>query len=425
MNQEAFYTKQYKQEKKKLLQDYEEKISNINAIIKKEEKEKNILSKELSDQKESLMSENDNLIAKKRFDLEKLRIEYDRVEKEFEKVKQELNNDIHSKRQEVKRYEEDKKTYLTTLMTTEDEINKISKEIAEYINEQKDKEQTIKEKNEIERNLFKENQELEKFKFVLNYKIKELQHQKDPKENKLQHLEKQAKDMDREIKNFEFAQRNYLIELTTNNEIMNLHEKQIVECEKGIEKLKHYKKLFMQALYQANKKATNPKQIKKRIVELKGWFLDKEYIDHLEKTNEDSDYETQREFLEENNKNNKDKIRSTQKLHNQDHEKLMREEKDLIRNVNYLKREQHEIKLKDFNNLEQKDYSMRGKSKNKETVPVFSNGSSHINQKEKNVKNQLYEIEKEIAIVNNKKREIKKLMEKLTNLNMKKKNLKK
>jgi len=417
-NQEINQLKLYKTEKKRLDQEYEDQIISININIKERENQKEKLNRELTDEKEKLMSDNDNNIARKRYELEKLRIEYDRVEREFSRHKNEMNNDILKKKKEVKNKEETKNTERNDLQEMQNTNDKIAKEIRELSAEKKDKDQTIKEKSAIERDLFKENQELEKFKFVLNYKIKELQHEKDPKENKLQQLEKQAKDMDREIKNFEFAQRNYLIELTTNNEIMNLHEKQIIECERGIERLKHYKKLFKQALFQASLKAGSYKHLKRRIVELKKWFLDKDYIEQLEKTSDDSDYETQREFLEENNKNNKEKIRSTQKLFGQDNQKLMRENMNLIKIVNELEREQCEIKQKNFNH-EDKEVSLRGKAKSKLSVPVFSQGSSSLSQKEKDLNKELMETEKEIVMLNLKKKKMKREREELEKMERK------
>lgn len=393
--------KVYNTEKNKLDQEYNEKLLKIKSIIKTKETLKKKLDEELKDKKEVKMGDNDNEISKKRYELEKLRIEYDKVEDDYTKIKEGLDADYLDRKKEVKKIEEQKNTERNDLIEAQNINEKIAKEIKELSVERKDKEQTIIEKQAVERELFKENQELEKFKFVLNYKIKELQHEKDPKENKLQQLEKQAKDMDREIKNFEFSQRNYLIELTTNNEIMNLYKKQIIECEQKIERLKKYKKLFKQALYQASLKANNYKLLKKRIIELKRWFLDKDYIDELEKTSDDSDYDKQRDFLEENNKNNKEKIRSTQKLFGQDHQKLMRENMNLIRIVNELEREQHEIDLRDASlNNDNNHYSKSlSKPKNRFNIPAFSQGSSSLGQREKELKKELLEIEKKIQMI--------------------------
>jgi len=406
--QEISQLKLYKNERKKKEQEYLEQIMAINMIIVEKESQKQELINELTKEKEELMKLNDNDILVKTYELEKLKIEYNRVEDEFNNLQEQMNREILAKKKEVKNKEESKNTAKNELTENQNTNDKLFKDIREYSAERRDKEQTIVEKNMIERELFKENQELEKFKFVLNYKIKELQHKKDPKENKLQQLEKQAKDMDREIKNFEFAQRNYLIELTTNNEIMNLHEKQILDCEKEIDKLKNYKKLFKHALYLASTKAGSYKQLKRRIVELKKWFLDKEYITQLEKTSDDSDYETKREFLEENIKNNKDKIRTTQKLFSQDYQKLMRDEKNLIRTLNILEREQHEINLKDFSKSENSGLSLKGKSKSKVSIPESNSGAFSLNRKEKELRNELHETEKKIVMINLKK---KKMME--------------
>lgn len=402
--------KQYKTENKKVQEEYDLLIQQINLKIKEKEYEKTQLNKSLAEDKEKLMKENDDFIARKRFELEKLRNEYEKIEKEFANLKQNLTNEIDDIKVKVKTKNETKNTEKNDLSEMININDKIYKEIRELSAEKKDKENTIKEKNEIERQLFKENQELEKFKFVLNYKIKELQHEKDPKENNLQQLEKRAKDMDREIKNFEYSQRNYLIDLTTNNEHMNLKEKLIIELKKDIEKLQRYKKLFKHALYQSSLKAGNYKQLKKRIIDLKCWFLDKDFIIALEKNAEDDDYDNQREFLEENNKNNKEKIRSTQKLFTQDHYKLMRENRNLIRIVNELEREHYEISKKNINE-EESDFLKNDKKRKKESIPVVSQGCSSLTTKEKQIIHELNEVEKEIVMINLKKKKLKKKKE--------------
>lgn len=399
----------YEAEEKRLEFELEEKLVTITARIKQKEQLKKKLDEELKEKKETRIKENDCEISKKRYELEKLRIEYDKVEDEFKLLQKSLNDEYIERKKEVKNLEEQKNTERNDLIEAQNVNDKIAKEIRELSIERRDKEQTILEKQAIERELFKENQELEKFKFVLNYKIKELQHEKDPKENRLQALEKQAKDMERDIRNLEFTQRNYLIELTTNNEIMNLHKKQIIEREDKIDKLRKYKKLFKQALYQASQKASNYKLLKKRIIELKRWFLDKEHIDELEKISDDSDYDKQRDFLEENNKNNKEKIRSTQKLFGQDHQKLMRENMNLIRIVNELEREKHEIDLKSTVSTNQdSQYSKSYKLKMKNTLPIFSQGSSSLSQKEKDLTKELLEVEKKIQMIPQMKKKEKK-----------------
>lgn len=392
--------KQNQSEINKIKQEYEEKIIKIKSITKSKEVIKEKLDKELKSKKESMINDNDDDICKKRYELEKLRIEYNKIDNEYNKSKTKLEDKVKELKNEIKKKEDEKNKEKNDLLESINHNDKYVKEIKELSVERKDKEQTIIEKQIVERELFKENQELEKFKFVLNYKIKELQHEKDPKENKLQQLEKQAKDMDREIKNFEFSQRNYLIELTTNNEIMNLYKKQIAKCEQQILKNKKYIKLFKQALYQSSLRATTYKSLKKRIIELKRWFLDIDYIEELEKTSDDSDYEKQRDFLEENNKNNKEKIRSTQKLFGQDHQKLMRENMNLIRIVNELERELHEIDIRDNENSE--NFKLKDFNKNKIKVPLPSinnGGVSSLGQKEKELKRELLEIEKKIQMI--------------------------
>ena len=430
---ESKQIKQYNDEKEEIEKSFAEKLIKLKNSNSQKEHLKNKLNAELISKKELEMKENDIAITKRRYELERLRIVYDNIEDDFKIQKDTLIEDIHKKKTEVKHLEDNKNTDRNKLIDIQNENDKLAKNIRELSEERKDKLQTVLEKQNIERELFKENQELEKFKFVLNYKIKELQHEKDPKENKLQQLEKQAKDMDREIKNFEFSQRNYLIELTTNNEIMNLYKKQIVECESRIDKLRKYKKLFKEALYQASLKANNFKQLKKRIVELKRWFLDKEHIEELEKKSDDSDYDKQRDFLEENNKNDKEKILSTQKLFNQDHQKLMRENMNLIKIVNELKREHNEISLLTSNNktniisnLYIKDSNLNDikEEEDKKNNYKSNNIGSSLHQKEKILMRELLEVEKKIQVINilkNKERKEKEEKDKIEKKDFKKK----
>ena len=144
-----------------------------------------------------LMAKNDNEISIKRAELEKLRIKYEDHEREFKKKKAEKEADIFHRKEHIKTKENKRTKERGELLTLTQDNDKLNKQIQELINDKREKDITIIDKNNIKRELEKENQELEKFKFVLNYKIKELKHEKDPKENKLQTLEKQAKDMDR------------------------------------------------------------------------------------------------------------------------------------------------------------------------------------------------------------------------------------
>lgn len=182
---------------------------------------------------------------------------------------------------------------------------------------------------------------------------------------------------------------------------MKLYERQIGDTEKRIEKLKNYKKLFQESLYNAMKRAKNHKDLKKELVTLKRLFLDKESIEMVEKPYE-SNYESQRQFLENNITDFKGKIDNTQRIFTQDHNKLMRENMNLISLVNELEREKKDIESQPFDSYATTNKStnlMQPKTSIKASLPMFNTGSSSLEQKAYDLKKEIYEIEKELQMI--------------------------
>ena len=96
------------------------------------------------------------------------------------------------------------------------------------------------------------------------------------------------------------------------------------------------------------KRARNHKDCKRELVLLKRNFLDKEKVDKIVKPFE-SNYELQREFLEKNVDHIKNKISKMNDLFVNDHNKVMKEKRQLIEIVNQLEKEKKEIKENDTN----------------------------------------------------------------------------
>jgi WD40 repeat protein len=406
--------KRLNDELKKIQEGFEKRITDLNKEIKVLQDKNEGLSSDIDKVKTEMMDSNDTQISMKRLELENLKTEFENIKKNFNHKEDSLK-DESKKIKDLIRAKENKKTKERgELQALQQENSKLAKQIEELRLDISEKNQTIEEKNNIKRELEKENQELEKFKFVLNYKIKELKQEKDPKENKLQTLEKQAKDMDREIKNFEFAQANYIINLSTNHEIMKLYERQISDTEKRIEKLKNYKKLFQESLYHSMKRAKDHKGLKKELVNLKRLFLDKEFIEMVEKPYE-SNYESQRQFFENNITDYKQKIENTQKLFGQDHQKIMRENMNLIKIVNELEREKKDIESipHDSYNPNKPSSILKPKASIKENLPLFAKGNSSSNEQQATLlKKELYEIEKELQLIKLKQKKEKENKEK-------------
>ena len=375
-------------------------VLNLNAEIKDLEERYQEISVYVEREKSDKMDINDTQISVKRLELENLKKTYEKVKHDHHKLEEKLKYEIKEIKDAIRSADTKKNGDRNELMAFQTENAKLVKQITDMQTDKKEKEDTIQEKNNIKRELEKENQELEKFKFVLNYKIKELKHDKDPEERKLQMLEKQAKDMEVEIKKFEFEQARNIIELSKNHDTMKVKEKQIEATEKNIDKIKNYKKLFQEQLYNSMKQAKNHKDLKKELVVLKRLFLDKEFIEVVEKPYE-SNFESQRQFLEDNITNYGKKINDTQSLFTQDYQKIMRENKKLLTIVNELEKEIKEIKVTSNDYKMSKTASvMRPRNYAKPILPIFVKTEDSSNdQKAIKLKKQLFEFEKEIQYV--------------------------
>lgn len=389
------------------ISEKERKLKENHKIIKEKliadkealDKKNKELIEQINKEKSEKMDDNDSKIAEKRRELENLKKYYEKTKMEHKEKEEELKMQIKIIKEKIRERETKLANEKNELLTLQSENIKMEKQIKDMYNDKLEKEETIKDKNALKRKLEKDNQELEKFKYVLHYKIKELKHNKEPKERRIQQLEKQAKDMEREIKNFEMAQDNYIINLSNNHHVIKLHEKQIGETERRIERLKNYKKLFQESVYHAMKKAKNHKDLKKELVNLKRLFLDKEFIEIVEKPYE-TNYELQREFLENNVEHYNSKIRATRKIFNQDHSKVMRENMKLIDIVNKLEKEKKEIEVESDEELKKSRTHGKTKLISKPQVPKFGlKDDGSIRQKEAQLMKELFELEKEIQLI--------------------------
>jgi len=184
---------------------------------------------------------------------------------------------------------------------------------------------------------------------------------------------------------------------------MKLYERQIKDTEKRIQKLKNYKKIFQTSLHNSSLKATCHKEYKKELVILKRLFLDKEFIEVVEKPHE-SNHEAQRQYLEKSIDDFKNKIESKQKLFGQDHAKLMRENMNLINIVNELEREKKEVELSSYVSEKKMNNPLKAKTILKPELPVFNRSKNNGEQKSFNLEKELFEIEKEIQLIRIKQR---------------------
>jgi hypothetical protein len=358
------------QDKRKTEEEHKKIIEELSSEIKKLENKQTEILKQIEEDKKDKMDTNDRDIAEKRRELDKLKKHYEFTKSEHKTQEDKLKKEIDEIRSTNKKTENKRTKQKAELDTLQMENNKLEKQIRDMNTDKGEKEETLKDKNDLKRKLDKDNQELEKFKYVLHYKIKELKHNKEPKERKIQQMEKKAKDMEREIKSCEIGQAQIIIELSTNHQVIKIHEEQISKTEKRIEELRKYKKLFQENLYNSMKRAKNHKDCKRELVLLKRNFLDKEKIENVEKPFE-SNHELQREFLEKNVDHYKGKINTMNKIFVNDHSKVMKEKRQLISIENQLEKERREIQEADTYKSDKVSGASKPRGKKKADVPRF------------------------------------------------------
>jgi len=182
---------------------------------------------------------------------------------------------------------------------------------------------------------------------------------------------------------------------------MNLFQSKIIKTKTRIAKLKSYKKIFQEALYNAMHRAKNKKDLKKELVTLKRLFLEKEDIEAVEKPYE-SNYESQRQFLENNINENKTKQKSAQGLFSKDHQKLMKENMNLIKIVNELEREKKDIEGKSVDQYmssnEKNTNTLKSNITKKPALPKVGVNNTFEN-KIRTLRESLLEVEKDIQVL--------------------------
>ena len=143
------------------------------------------------------------------------------------------------------------------------------------------------------------------------------------------------------------------------------------------------------------KKVKNHKELKRELIKLKELFLDKEYIEQLEKPF-DTNPDLQRHFLETAINDYKLKLDNGRLLLSQDFNKIMRENRKLITIVNELEQERNEITHVGKHVSKSMNFT-RIKNYNKPLLPIIGyNREKSIENKIERLKKELSELEKEV-----------------------------
>ena len=263
-------------------------------------------------------------------------------------------------------------------------IKNLEKDIQVLRKDIKERDETLTEKESVICELKKKNMELEKFKFVLDYKIKELKKQIEPRELDIKNKKEQIEQMELELETFFKA--NEKLDLDKSNLKLKL-KAQDSELKIQKQKVKDYCSLLKTLAVEMNKCANMIQDVaglKKAVVGLHAMISSKKYVNFIEygsakvgsssssssskssigpdgassassmneldtKTNEQKANELmyrQKEHLEKSLSTLRAKANQATQKHKNDHRKIMQENVHLISEINELRKELKNCRLR-------------------------------------------------------------------------------
>ena len=281
----------------------------------------------------------------------KLKMENGVMKKKFSA----LTKDVEDQKEEIRSLHEKEKELIETIKGLEKDIQGHKKEIRE-------REETIADKEKRIYDLKKKNQELEKFKFVLDYKIKELKRQIEPRENEIADMRKQVEEMDMELE--QYHKSNSALDLMIGELRLKMDgmQKEINGQKTLIADGAAYVTRFRRDLQQCVASLDQHRELKQGVRELYKQYVLEEFsggggegggggggggdgagggegeLQH--------EYNRQREHLERNVEALKRNIAKDVEMYLNDHARLMRESVTLTGEMNELRREAQQLRLK-------------------------------------------------------------------------------
>eukprot|EP00929_Paragymnodinium_shiwhaense_P023266 TRINITY_DN1460_c0_g2_i1.p1 TRINITY_DN1460_c0_g2~~TRINITY_DN1460_c0_g2_i1.p1 ORF type:complete len:1226 (+),score=432.73 TRINITY_DN1460_c0_g2_i1:97-3774(+) len=245
---------------------------------------------------------------------------------------EDLKRQMQKKEEELRLHEEQ-------AAKKQERIDLLHKERDHNMNEIRERDKTIGDKEQKIYELKKQNQELEKFKFVLDYKIKELKAQIDPKNDSIAEMKKQIQAMDADLEDYHRKNKQLRVNIEQLQSRQRNLQEEIVSQRKRMTDSQTIIKRFKNDLHESVQFIQDPKLLKESITSLY-----KKYVPNgIKKQELDSDiqreYNRQRDYLEKSVESLKRKLLKDSDVHRQDNMRILQENVALIREINDLRRE--------------------------------------------------------------------------------------
>ena len=244
-----------------------------------------------------------------------------------------LMNDISTHKGEINGLvEKEKELY--------EQIRGLEKDIQGHKKEIREREETITDKEKRIYDLRKKNQELEKFKFVLNYKIQELKRQIMPRKKEIADMREQIKEMELEL--LQYHKSNAALDLMIGELKLKKEgmQREIDELEAQIATGESIIRRFCSDLHDAVQHIGDYKVLKQRVTSLYRQYVHEGVASAGSgEADMQREYSRQREYLEKSVESLKRKLAKDSEMHRNDKARLMRENTQLTKEINMLRRE--------------------------------------------------------------------------------------
>jgi WD40 repeat protein len=375
---------QFETEKQELESDKNQHVMTEMGRYQELSKERDAEAKRFNEEKERLISEHNRILKEtedhyKRL-LEEERLENERISRErqdqerrFGVIQEQLDMENQNqlkeleeqhirqmqqlKDQETKTKGESsllKKKYQQQQVTI-DEREEAIKKLKEQISSQEDTIQTLKKNKETQKKemderdktilekenriyeLKKKSQELEKFKFVLDYKIKELKREIGPREQEIIRLKDQTAEMDKELKHLNGVNENLGLIVDDLRMRQSGMQNTINKQSAKIGKLQTLIQTIKDGIYESVQYIQDYKKLKESILNVYQRYVRSDARPQEVDTDIHKEYEQQRKYLENNVSSLKAKLDKLAKAHKQDNYRIMKENVELISEINQLR----------------------------------------------------------------------------------------
>ena len=340
--------KRFNEEKERLIsehnQDLKKTEDHYKYLLEEERLENERISKERQDQErrftviqEQLDLENQNQLQ----ELEDLHIrQMQQLRDQEAKTKGEaatLKKNFADKQTIIDEKEDAIKKLKEQIGAQDDTIQMLKKSKDTQKKEMEERDKTILEKENRIYELKKKSQELEKFKFVLDYKIKELKREIGPREQEIIRLKDQTAEMDKELKHLNGVNENLGLIVDDLRMRQSGMQNTINKQSAKIGKLQTLVHTIRDGIYESVQYIQDYKRLKESILNVYQRFVRSDARPQEVDTDIHKEYEQQRKYLENNVSSLKGKLEKLAKAHKQDNYRIMKENVDLISEINQLR----------------------------------------------------------------------------------------